>query len=326
MLTESHIAVRYPDCDPMGIVHHGVYPIWYEIARMDYFSGIGYGYTDMNKEGINPPMVNFNLNYYAPVRYPGDVTVRTVCTLCQGKKLELRYNVYAEGRGEPVAAATSFHIWTGPDMKSLDMSTRPDIYQKLLGGVTSPAVLILAGGRSRRMGQDKATVSLGGKSLLLRAIDFWRQAMPGAKIYVSAGQPEHTLDLPADVTCIYDMNPDLGPMGGLQAAFRQTGEALFCVSAVDMPLLSTEAVNVLNKKRYGCEDICVFRQEGNPEPLFGFYRNTCLPVIDEMISEERYKMTELLQRCHTTLVPAPESCWLTNVNTPAELHEAGKQL
>ncbi len=179
MLTESVIDVRYPDCDPMGIVHHAVYPIWYEIARMDYFAGIGYSYEDMNREGINPPMVNFNLNYYAPVRYPGKVTVRTTCTLCQGKKLELRYNVYTPDRPTPVASATSFHIWTGPDMKSLDMSSRPDIYEKLKGNLTVPAVLILSGGRSTRMGRDKATVEVDGKSMLQRAIDFWKTALPG---------------------------------------------------------------------------------------------------------------------------------------------------
>ena len=75
MLSVSHIDVRYPDCDPMGIVHHAVYPIWYEIARMDFFAAVGYPYEAMNKEGINPPMVNLNLQYASPVRYPGKVTV-----------------------------------------------------------------------------------------------------------------------------------------------------------------------------------------------------------------------------------------------------------
>ena len=83
---------------------------------MDFFAAVGYPYEAMNQEGINPPMVNLNLQYASPVRYPGQVTVRTTCTLCQGKKLELRYAVYQEGSPSPVATATSFHIWTGPDM------------------------------------------------------------------------------------------------------------------------------------------------------------------------------------------------------------------
>lgn len=319
MLIESIIDVRYPDCDPMGIVHHAVYPIWYEIARMDYFAGVGYSYTDMNREGINPPMVNLNLNYYAPVRYPGKVTVRTVCTLCAGKKLELRYNVYQEGRPTPVAAATSFHVWTGPDMRSLDMSTRPDVYEKLHSAVTAPAVLILAGGRSTRMGHDKAAVSIDGQTMLNRAIAFWRSTLPNAKIYVSAGQKDHTLPLPDDVTAIYDQVADCGPLGGLQAAFRQTGEKLFCVSAVDMPLLTGDAYTRLNSKRFGCEDVCVFTQGDRPEPLFGFYRNTCLNTIDEMLASGNQRMTDLLSRSHTTLVPLPEAQWLSNVNTPEDV-------
>lgn len=318
MLTESVIDVRYPDCDPMGIVHHGVYPIWYEIARMDYFAGVGYSYTDMNQEGINPPMVNLNLSYHAPVRYPGRVTVRTVCTLCEGKKLELRYNVYTAGRRTPVASATSFHIWTGPDMKSLDMRTRPDIYEKLHGNLTVPAVLILAGGRSTRMGTDKAKLDLKGKTMLQRAVDFWKGAMPGAKIYVSAGQQEHFESFPEGVIPIYDLAPDPGPLGGLQAAFRETGEKLLCVSAVDMPLLKPEALELLENKRYGCEDICIFEKDGKPEPLFGFYRSTCLPKIDEMLSTGNHRMTGLIDRCYTTKVKLPNESWVTNVNTPEE--------
>ena len=45
MISETIIDVRYPDCDPMGIVHHAVYPIWYEAARMDFFKKMGFSYS-----------------------------------------------------------------------------------------------------------------------------------------------------------------------------------------------------------------------------------------------------------------------------------------
>ena len=319
MLSVSHIDVRYPDCDPMGIVHHAVYPIWYEIARMDFFAAVGYPYEAMNKEGINPPMVNLNLQYASPVRYPGKVTVRTTCTLCQGKKLELRYAVYQENSPRPVATATSFHIWTGPDRKSLDMSTKPEIYQKLTAAVEHPGVLILAGGRSTRMGSDKAAVTLGGKPLLLRSIDFWKAICPGAPIYVSAGQQEHQLSLPDGVTPVYDLVKDRGPMGGLQAAFRQCGQELLWVSAVDMPLLSSQAVALLSDKRCHCEDACVFTHDSRPEPLLGLYRSTCLPVIDQLLESGENRMSALLDSVKTTRVPLPNMDWVRNVNTPQEL-------
>lgn len=321
MMTESKIDVRYPDCDPMGIVHHGVYPLWYEIARMDYFAAVGYGYTDMNASGINPPMVNLNLNYFSPVRYPGSVTVRTVCTLVDGKKLELKYNVYPEGQSTPCATATSFHIWTGPDMKSLDMRTLPEVYPKLAGNVTRPAVLILSGGRSSRMGRDKSLISLEGKTMLERAVDFWREVMPGAKLYVSVGPADHYDTLPEGVTPVADRREGLGPMEGIRSAFLETGEELFVVSAVDMPLLKKEAYDLLNRKRHHCEDICVFRGQDGPEPLFGFYRSTCLPVMERLLEQQDRRMSALLSQAKTTFVPLPETAWVTNVNTPEDLQK-----
>ncbi len=138
MTTQCAIEVRYPDCDAMGIVHHAVYPIWYEIARMDFFAKMGFSYSDMHALGINPPMVNLNLNYASPVTYPGTVTVRAKMLSCAPKKLELAYEVFRPGEDRPCASATSFHIWTGPDMKSYDMAARqPEVWAKIqaaLGG------------------------------------------------------------------------------------------------------------------------------------------------------------------------------------------------
>ena len=319
MLTESRIAVRYPDCDPMGIVHHAVYPIWYEIARMDFLAAAGFSYSDMHVKGINPPMVNLNLSYYAPVRYPGNVTVRTVCTLCQGKKLELKYSVYPDDASTPSATATSFHIWTGPDMKSLDMRSLPEVYEKLLDSVTKPAVLIFAGGRSSRMGTDKAKETLSGETLLERAVGFWKETLPGAKIYVAAGTPAHFEALPPDVTPVYDIYPQRGPMGGLHAAFKETSEELFLVSAVDMPLISKDAVALLDEKRHYSEDICVFTKGGKPEPLFGYYRRSCLESMEHLLAAGENKMGLLLKAMKTTSVPLREEAWVSNINTPEEL-------
>ncbi len=130
MITETKIDVRYPDCDRMGIVHHAVYPIWYEAARMDFFSKMGFSYLDMNALGINPPLVELNLKYSQPATYPGTVTIRTRLTFYAPKKLELQYETWFEGT--LCGTARSFHIWTGPDMKSLDMQENlPEVYRKI---------------------------------------------------------------------------------------------------------------------------------------------------------------------------------------------------
>ena len=130
MVTETVIDVRYPDCDPMSIVHHAVYPVWYEIARMDFFAKMGFSYSDMHALGINPPMVDLHLQYKTTVTYPGAVTVKTNITEYAPKKLRLHYETWFNGTLANVC--DSFHIWTGPDMKSLDMQKNlPEVYAKI---------------------------------------------------------------------------------------------------------------------------------------------------------------------------------------------------
>ena len=134
MIIETVIDVRYPDCDPMGIVHHAVYPVWYEIARMDFFKKAGFGYSAMHEKGIDPPMVDLHVMYKAAVRYPGTVTIRTKATFAAPKKLRLHYETFFGGA--LVNACDTFHIWTGPDGKSLDMQDAlPEVYEKLLAAV-----------------------------------------------------------------------------------------------------------------------------------------------------------------------------------------------
>ena len=135
-MTETKIDIRFPDCDPMGVVHHGVYPIWYEIARMDIFKELGFPWADMNKLCIDPAMVNLELNYLAPLYYPGSVTVRTKLLFCEGKKIKLQYECYQGDRC--CNRATSFHIWTKrgqngmSDLTSIHLGEHlPAIYKKL---------------------------------------------------------------------------------------------------------------------------------------------------------------------------------------------------
>ncbi len=130
LTTETVIDVRYPDVDQMGAVHHSVYAVWYEAARMDFFEKMGFSFSDMNALGINPPLVDLHIQYRAPVRYPGRVSIATGIVSYAPKKLELRYAL--SFGGAVVSEATTFHIWTGPDMKSLNMAeAHPDIYAKI---------------------------------------------------------------------------------------------------------------------------------------------------------------------------------------------------
>lgn len=135
MVTEMTVNVRYPECDMMGVVHHAVYPIWYEQARMDYFAKCGYDYTATKKIGVDPAMVNLELSYGAPLSFPATVTIKTKVTLCEGKKLAFLCEVWPEGAEKPSATAKSFHIWV-KDGKSYNLEQeQPEIFAAYRAGM-----------------------------------------------------------------------------------------------------------------------------------------------------------------------------------------------
>ena len=65
MISETKIIARYAETDKMGIVHHSVYPVWYEVARTEGIKKIGISYSEMEKLGIMTPLSELNCKYIA---------------------------------------------------------------------------------------------------------------------------------------------------------------------------------------------------------------------------------------------------------------------
>ena len=118
--TVTRVEARYPDCDRMGIVHHAVYPVWLEVARMEWLTCMGLPFSLSQELGLNPTMVELNLRYLAPATYPQTVLIETRPGLVAPKKLELKYTIRDEG-GKVLSEGRTFHIWTGPDNRSCNV-------------------------------------------------------------------------------------------------------------------------------------------------------------------------------------------------------------
>lgn len=130
METITKIETRYPDCDRMGIVHHAVYPIWYEMARMEFFAAVGFSFDDMNALGVNPAMVDLHLQYKATATYPQTLYITTKMGEYAPKKLELLYETKTED-GTVINTCRTFHIWTGPDNRSYNLAeNQPEVFEK----------------------------------------------------------------------------------------------------------------------------------------------------------------------------------------------------
>ncbi len=132
LTTITRMESRYPDCDRMGIVHHAVYPIWIEAARMDWLTGAGIPFALSQTLGLNPTMVELSIRYLAPATYPQAILIETRPGLVAPKKLELLYTLRDEA-GKTLSEGRTFHIWTGKDNRSCNVEeTHPEIYTLLL--------------------------------------------------------------------------------------------------------------------------------------------------------------------------------------------------
>ena len=183
-------------------------------------------------------------------------------------------------------------------------------------------VQIMAGGRSTRMGRDKATVELGGKTLLRRALDTWQDF--GAAVQLSVGPDERMALAPEGVRPVADIYPERGPMGGLHAGLLACDTDLLLLVAVDSPYVTRELAEALVEvaERTGA-DACVYTVDGRPQPLFGLYRKSCLPAVCALLEGGEQKMGLLLRTVQTEfLLGAGKECCFVNLNTPEELARA----
>lgn len=130
MTSKSIIVVRYAETDQMGIVHHSVYPIWYEVARTDFIKKIGIAYSNMEKEGIMTPVVEVKSKYLRPAFYEEELTIETKIKQLNPAKIEFEYFVYKQNINEPINIGVTLHAWTNNNLKLINLKkTHPNIYK-----------------------------------------------------------------------------------------------------------------------------------------------------------------------------------------------------
>ena len=182
------------------------------------------------------------------------------------------------------------------------------------------AVVILAGGRSSRMGRDKRALPLGGRTLAEALAERYRPL--GEAVYLSVSTPEEPA--PPGVLSLPDLRPGQGPLAGLEAALASTGAERVFLTAVDLPFGDPALARLLLEGLEGC-DACLVRRAGRPEPLFAAYRRACLPHVRACLDEGRRAMGALLDRLDCRFLEAEGfdlERVLFNVNTPEDWKRA----
>ncbi len=99
MESSLSIRVRYNECDPMGVVHHTVYPVWFEMGRTELLRKQGLSYKDLEKDYVYFVVSTLKVKYHSPARYDDELTLITRCT--EQRKTTL-FHTYELRRGDVV--------------------------------------------------------------------------------------------------------------------------------------------------------------------------------------------------------------------------------
>ncbi len=174
---------------------------------------------------------------------------------------------------------------------------------------------LFAGGASRRMGTDKAALTVGGETLLARTARLAAEAGLSVTVVGRARPEEWTLD---SVMFLPDDVPGLGPLGALTTALRRIDRPLLAL-ACDLPRLEADALRWLAVQTPGPHGLAVLLRDA-PEPLFSVYTPACLPLAEARLAEGRRSLRGLIEAGNFVRVDAPDwaAARLRNVNTPED--------
>ena len=175
---------------------------------------------------------------------------------------------------------------------------------------------VLAGGKSSRMGTDKALLELNGETfmqMLCREFDDFEEKM------IARGNRSEIPEV--SWSCISDIYVNRGPIGGLHAVLSQMeSDAVFCISC-DMPLLQKSLVSLLFQyMKEGIDAVIAVTEDGRKHPLCGIYRKSVVGILEKQILSGNNRMMAALEQMQVTYVTIldADSRQLKNINTPED--------
>jgi len=178
--------------------------------------------------------------------------------------------------------------------------------------------LVLSGGRSTRMGRDKAALRIGGRSQLEHAMALLAPHV--ARAFVSVRADQRADPLRAGFEQIEDSREGLGPIAGILAAQERYPDSAWLVLACDLPLLDAATLEFLLRARAPERLATAFRSSHDrlPEPLCAVYEPGSRPALAAYVAAGRNCPRKFLLGADVHLVDEPNPRALDNANTPEE--------
>lgn len=192
-------------------------------------------------------------------------------------------------------------------------------------GGSGLSAVVLAGGRSLRMGRDKAWLDCGGMPLILRQIKLLQQLGPD-EIFISAGSSRSDLDL--GLTVLSDAFPGQGPLAGLERALEVTDQRLLLALAVDLPRMTASMLRQIVGAAHANAGV-VPRINGQLEPLVACYPKRAHRLAADRLEAGQNSARGFASAClagglaEILDLPSAASGEFTNWNVPGDVEAPG---
>ncbi|MBD3840101.1 MAG: molybdenum cofactor guanylyltransferase MobA [Epsilonproteobacteria bacterium] len=176
--------------------------------------------------------------------------------------------------------------------------------------------VIFAGGKSSRMGEDKALLDFDGVSL--SEFQYNRLSKLFNKVYLSSKEDKFDFNAPI----IYDNNAISSPMVALDSIFEATTEDEIFILSVDMPFVSYELIELLFSQNSDEFDVVVAHSSMGREPLCGIYKRSSCDTIKAFLAQDNHKLNALLKTLRTKDVVYDVEMDFKNLNYKSDYKEA----
>ena len=186
--------------------------------------------------------------------------------------------------------------------------------------------LVLAGGKSRRMGADKALLMRDGESQLGRAVSLLERHLP--KVFVSTRSDQADETERSRHAQIIDRYEDMGPIAGILSAMDSDPNVSWLVLACDLPNVDDDTIEALITAHTGEHPFTAYKSsyDGLPEPLCAVFSPAGRANVDAFVAEGIVCPRKMLIRSDTFLLDQSNPTALDNMNTPADLEGTGMRV
>jgi molybdenum cofactor guanylyltransferase len=176
------------------------------------------------------------------------------------------------------------------------------------------AAIVLAGGRSRRMGRDKSLLPFGAKPMLHHIAD---QLRPHFRFLLIGANDAERYGVPG-ATVVPDRTPEQGPLMGLSSCLEATAADRVFLTGCDIPTMDMPTIRSMVAGLDNHDAVIAATDDGMRHPLFAAYRRSVLPAAQTALAEGRRRMEDMLERIRVQTFPIHDGEWFRNLNTPEE--------